>query len=153
MKIVSLMAFLLFMNLPVAFCPNIKTFNIPRYSPTIETPISTLNYMPLVKAVFYWETRGNLDTLSYNAKEQAYGGLQIRECRLRHFNKLTGKSYTLNDMYDFNKATEVFIYFATHNNHGKLIKSKSYEQVAKNWNGSGKMTETYWEAVKPLIKT
>jgi hypothetical protein len=144
------MVFLLFMNLPVAFCPNIKTIYIPTSSPIIRIPIYTASYDPLIDAIGRLETH-NCDTL-INIKEQAYGRLQIRQCRLDHFNKLTGMNYTLQDMFDFTNAKEVFLYFATHNNRGKLVKGKSYEQVAKNWNGSGPLTLNYWDAIQSLIK-
>jgi hypothetical protein len=119
-------------------------------SPIIRTPVYTASYEPLIKAIFRYESHN--DTLAYNPHEEAYGGLQIRPCRLKHFNKLTGSNYTLTDMYDFNKAKEVFLYFATHNGNGKLVKGKSYEQVAKNWNGSGPLTIKYWDEIQPLIK-
>ena len=144
------MVFLSFMNLPVAFCPNIKTFYIPTSSPIMRTPVYMTTYEPLIKAIFKYEANNN--TLAYNPNEEAYGGLQIRPCRLKDFNNLTGNSYTLQDMYNFDKAKEVFLYFATHNRKGRLIKGKPYEQVAKNWNGSGPLTIKYWEAIQPLIK-
>jgi hypothetical protein len=150
MKLFSIMVFLSFMNLPVAFCPNIKTFYIPTDSPIISKPIYTASYEPLIKAIFRYETHNNV--LAYNSVEEAYGGLQIRPCRLKHYNDLTGSNYTLQDMYDFNKAKEVFLYFATHDRKGRPVKGKSYEQVAKNWNGSGPMTIKYWEAIQPLIQ-
>ena len=116
------------------------------YIPKCERVISleALNYYPLVEAVFKWETRGSMDTLSYNAREGAYGGLQIRQCRIEHYNRLTGRNYTLEDMYDFEKAREVFLYFA---------KGKTFEQAAKSWNGSGPMTIKYWEGVKTYLAT
>jgi hypothetical protein len=138
------------MNLPLAFCPNIKTIYIATSSPIINKPIYISTYEPLIKAIFKYESHN--DTLAYNPNEEAYGGLQIRPCRLNHFNKLTGLNYTLIDMYNFDKAKEVFLYFATHNGRGRLVKNKSYEQVAKNWNGSGIMTIKYWDAIQPLIK-
>jgi hypothetical protein len=143
------MVFLSFMNLPVAFCPNIKTFYLVTSSPIISRPIYISDYNPLIKAIFRYETHN--DTLAHNLNEEAYGGLQIRKCRLDHFNNLTGSNYTLTDMYDFTKAKEVFLYFATHNGRGQVVKGKTYEQVAKNWNGSGPMTIKYWEAIQPLI--
>jgi hypothetical protein len=60
-------------------------------------------------------------------------------------------NYTLEDMFNFTKAKEVFLYFATHNNKGKVVHGKSYEQVAKNWNGSGPLTVRYWTAIQDLI--
>ena len=151
MKRLQIMTAFLFMNLPVAFCPNIKTLYVAESRPIIHIPKieCTTDYDLLIKAIFHYESGFN--TLAYNAEEDAVGGLQIRQCRLDHFNKLTNKGYTLQDMYDFNKAKEVFLYFATHNYNGKSVKGKTYEQVAKNWNGSGPLTECYWEQVKQLL--
>jgi hypothetical protein len=100
-------------------------------------------YEPLIQAIFTWETRGSMDTLAYNPKEGATGGLQIRQCRVDHYNTITGKNYTLKDMYDFNKAREVFLLFA---------QGKTFEQAAKSWNGSGPLTIKYWEAVSAILK-
>jgi hypothetical protein len=141
----------LFMNLSLAFCPNIKILYIPSHTPINYVPKAelTTDYDQLIKAIFHYESGFN--TLAYNPNEDAVGGLQIRQCRVDHFNKLTNKGYTLEDMYDFDKAKEVFLYFATHNYNGQPVKGKPYEQVAKNWNGSGPMTECYWERVKQLL--
>jgi len=114
-----------------------------KYKPiTIEfvQPIIKNTYEPLIEAIFQHESGNN--TLAYNALENAVGGLQIRQCRVDHYNKLTGKNYTLTDMYDFNIAKEVFLYFA---------EGKSFEQAAKKWNGSGPMTEVYWESIKAIL--
>ena len=155
MKYLSTLVFLFFMNAPLAFCPNLKTtFYIAEASPIIRIPITKVpiymsDYNSLINAIGHFETH-NCDTL-INVKEQAYGRLQIRQCRLDHYNKLTGNSYTLKDMFDFDKAKEVFLYFATHNGMGKPVKGKTYEQVAKNWNGSGPLTISYWDAIQKLI--
>ena len=151
MKIIPIAVLLFFMNLQVAFCPNNNILTIPASSPISEVPMLISNYSTLIDAIFQHESGRN--TEAYNAKENAVGGLQIRQCRLDHYNKLTGNNYTLNDMYNFEKAREVFIYFTNHDNSGKRIRNKSYEQAAKNWNGSGPMTELYWSSIKPLIHT
>lgn len=118
----------------------------------IEKPIKLSDkFEPLAKAVFHWETRGSMDTLSYNHREQAYGAFQIRPCRLEHYNRLTGKNYTLKDMYDYEKAKEVFIYFAIHDRRGRLTENRSLETVAKEWNGSGPMTIEYWKNVQEIL--
>ena len=97
-------------------------------------------YSSLIEALFKLESNRNI--YAYNKSENAVGGLQIRQCRIEHYNKLTGKNYTLNDMYDFEKSKEVFLYFA---------KGKTYEQAAKSWNGSGPKTIKYWDAIKVLL--
>ena len=98
------------------------------------------NYDTLIAAISKYESN-NVDS-AINQKEQAYGRLQIRQCRVDHYNTLTGKNYTLKDMFDFSKAREVFLYFA---------EGKTYEHAAKDWNGSGALTITYWECIKNLL--
>lgn len=155
MKYIPIMALLFFMNLQLAYCPNLNEIEKPFYiaisSPIIKAPVYTADYAPLIDAIFTFET--HRDTLAINKIEQAFGGLQIRQCRIDHFNKLTGKNYTLTDMYDFTKAKEVFLYFTNHNSRGKLITPKSYEQAARNWNGSGDKTIAYWKAIEHLMQT
>lgn len=112
-------------------------------SPIINT-ISLISdqYESLVKAIVSVESNGN--PLAYNKAEGAVGAFQIRQCRIKHYNKLTGKNYTHEDMYDFDKAKEVFLYFAA---------GKSFEQAAKNWNGSGPMTINYWKKVQKALNS
>ena len=86
-----------------------------------------------------------LDTLAYNPEEKATGYFQIRPIRLADYNKRTGKNYKLEDMYDFDVAKEVFMYYAD------LIGHDDFETIAKRWNGSGSMTIKYWEKVKSYL--
>lgn len=121
----------------LTYAPSSSTFFIADVAPIVKN-----HYDPLVHAVWAWETRGSFDLMSYNVKEEATGPLQIRPCRLEHYNRLTGKEYILNDMYNFEIAREVFLYFA---------KGKSFEQAAKDWNGSGPMTIDYWKGVTTYL--
>jgi hypothetical protein len=97
----------------------------------------------LLKAVSTVESNG--DNYAVNEKEGAYGALQIRQCRLDHFFQLTGKRYTLTDMFDYEKAKEVFLYFAD------MFGPYQMEKAAKRWNGSGPMVEIYWNKVKQYL--
>lgn len=106
-------------------------------------------YSPLIDAMYMHESKRN--TFAFNPKEDAHGGLQIRPCRLEHYNKLTNSTYTLEDCYNFEISKKIFLYFCNHDGSGKLIPWKTWEQAAKDWNGSGAMTLTYWEKVKQLI--
>jgi hypothetical protein len=139
------MLFFCFMSL-VSFAPDIKVTYISKSEPIVVTELS--NYDSLINAISKYESNNN-DTIvnrrfipGTSEREMATGRLQIRSCRVEHYNKLTGKNYTLNDMCDFRKAREVFLYFA---------KGKTYEQAAKSWNGSGPLTVIYWEKIKALI--
>lgn len=134
----TLIMFLFVFNIVTSlFAPSTNTMFIPTADVIYY---KETNYDVLVDAIFKYES--NCNPFAYNALENAVGGLQIRQCRIEHYNHLTGKNYTLAEMYDFQKAREVFLYFA---------KGKTYEQAAKSWNGSGPMTITYWEKVKKLL--
>jgi len=97
-------------------------------------------YEPLINAIVKVESNGN--TYAYNALEDAIGAFQIRPCRIKHYNKLNGTSYKHKDCYNYNLAKKIFLFFA---------EGKSYEQAAKDWNGSGPKTITYWKKVKQFI--
>lgn len=110
------------------------------YQFTILTNPQFRIYYPLIKAIVYVESRGN--DSAFNEKEGAKGRYQIRACRIQEFNKLTGKDYNHNEMFDKWKSTEVFLYY---------LKDRDYETVARCWNGgeSGRKTATdgYWKLV------
>lgn len=113
--------------------------NMTREVLLIFAPIKP--YQQLLEAMIQVESNGNL--LAYNAEEQAIGCLQIRQCRVEHFNQLSGKNYTLNDMYDYNKSVEVFTLFA--------YRLQDKELIARRWNGSGPMTDMYWNKVQRYL--
>lgn len=141
MRKLLLVIFLLSFHI-FSYAPPTNTMYITT-SPIINT-ISLISdqYESLVKAIVSVESNGN--PLAYNKAEGAVGAFQIRQCRIKHYNKLTGKNYTHEDMYDFDKAKEVFLYFAA---------GKSFEQAAKNWNGSGPMTINYWKKVQKALNS
>jgi hypothetical protein len=155
MKFLPLAVFLLLAPLQLSYCPTHKTVYIEASKPIVRIPKIVVNYNALIDAIYQYESGRNPNAYHMERDGQpSIGGLQIRQCRVDHYNRLTGKNYTLNDMYDLNKAIEVFRYFTNHNGQGKLIAYKSYEQAAKDWNGGGSMTITYWErGIKPLLQT
>jgi hypothetical protein len=83
-----------------------------------------------------------LDTLALNPSEQAYGYFQVRQVRLDDYYKRTGIKYSLSDMYDYEKAERVFMYYATRIGH------RNPGRIAREWNGSGPKTWDYWNKVK-----
>ena len=97
-------------------------------------------YAPLIKAITWVETKNGL--FLYNPEEQATGYFQIRPIRLQDYNSRTGKMYTMNDLYDYNISKEIFLYYT---------QGRSYERVAKSWNGSGPKTIDYWKKVKAVL--
>ena len=94
-------------------------------------------YDKLIDAVVKVESGG--DVYAFNASEGAVGAFQVRQCRIDHYNYLTGSKMSLADMYDYDKAKQVFLFFAV---------GKSFERASKEWNGSGYMTEIYWRKIK-----
>jgi hypothetical protein len=124
------------------------------FSTTLLAPnVPTTLYIEETKSINAWEKyesladavylhESNRNPLAYNKLEDAVGGFQIRECRLKHYNRLTGCNYTHEDMYDYNIARKVFLYFAV---------GQTFEQAAKSWNGSGPLTIKYWDAVKAIL--
>lgn len=120
-----------------ALAPNTNTISIPE--------AEEINpYRDLISAIGWVECQ--YDTLAYNPEEEATGYFQIRPIRVEHYNRLTGNNYTLEEMYEYDKAERVFLYFA------EKIGPYDLERIAKNWNGSGPKTIEYWKRVKTLIK-
>ena len=50
----------------------------------------------------------------------------------------------MKDLYDYNISEEIFLYYAT-------CIGFDLETIAKNWNGSGPKTITYWKKVKQYL--
>lgn len=94
-------------------------------------------YDALIKAIVWVESRNGIYV--FNPKENAVGWFQIRQCRVDHYNRLTGNNYSLKDCYDYDLSREIFLLFA---------KGKDFETAARNWNGSGEKTIEYWNKVK-----
>jgi len=97
----------------------------------------------LWKAVCIVESNNNpLAVGDKHLKNHSYGISQIRESRLKEFNKLAGKSYTVNDLFNPDVSQEIFYYYAV----------GSYEEIARRWNGgingmNKKSTENYWKLI------
>ena len=108
----------------------------------IEESIPISSYDALIRAVVAVESKGNI--YAYNEKEQATGAFQIRPIRLSHYNHDTGNNYTLNDMYNYDIAKEVFLYFARK-------QGNNFEMIARSWNGRGSKTIEYWNKVKAKL--
>jgi hypothetical protein len=88
---------------------------------------------------------GNCDTLAYNPIENAVGYFQIRPIRLKDYNKRNGSNYKLKDMYKFEIAVKIFIYYAD------LIGLENQDLVIRSWNGSGPKTYQYLKKVKEYL--
>jgi len=127
--------FMLVTTLP-ALAPESNLTLIPRFS-------GINPYFSLLYAVGMVETQGN--TLAYNNFENAAGIFQIRQVRVDDYNRRTGSSYSLADVFDYAISEKIFMYFAS------VIGPYHLEKIAKAWNGSGPMTERYWERVKKYL--
>jgi hypothetical protein len=108
----------------------------------IAIPKEINAYDPLIRAITTVESMNG--KYVYNEKENAVGWFQIRQVRIDDFNNRTGKAYTLADCYDYEISKEVFLFFC---------QGRDFESVAKSWNGSGPMTEIYWQKIKNKLKT
>jgi hypothetical protein len=130
-----------------AVAPPSGTIFIPEATPIIYHDAGS--YRPLIEALMHWES--GHDPFALNRKEDAYGAFQIRAGKLEDYNKANGTNYILTDCYNLELSKKIFLYFTNHTLSGKPIPQKSWEHAAKDWNGSGPMTITYWEEVKKRI--
>jgi hypothetical protein len=129
---VVLVTVLLLLSLK-ALAPNRASFLVVASEPVKP-------YKRLIHAIGMVETK--CDTLAYNPVEQAVGYFQIRPIRLEDYNKRTGSSYKMKDMYNYKIAEKIFLYYATR------IGPYDFEKISRNWNGSGRKTYYYWNRVK-----
>jgi hypothetical protein len=131
---------LLFALMPLAAkCP-------PDYCLPIKRAEGIKPYWRVYQAVRQVESSCN--PFAYNPTEGAVGELQIRKCRVDHYNNLTGKNYTLVDCYDPEISKEIFMYFAE--------KLKDSERICREWNGGAlgrykPSTEIYWRKIQKLL--
>jgi hypothetical protein len=108
-----------------------------------EPPCNPFKTLSL--AVGIVESKNN--PMAYNARERAYGIYQIRDGMLTDFNKATGRSYTLTDMYDISLSNKVFMW------HCMKYHPTEIETIVRTWNGGPKgnvkeSTKKYFEEVK-----
>jgi hypothetical protein len=106
----------------------------------IEVSEPVDGYKRLIDAIVMVESSG--DRLAINALEEAYGAFQIRPIRLLDYYQRTGKRYTTEDCFSFEVSKEIFLYYALNMGY------PDDQAIARNWNGSGRMTLVYWEKVK-----
>jgi hypothetical protein len=100
-------------------------------------------YKKLVFAIGMVETKGN--NLAFNPLENAAGCFQIRPIRLIEYNKRTGSTYTRKDLFNYATSEKIFLYFADQ------IGPYNFEQIARKWNGSGRLTTSYWNRIKQYL--
>jgi hypothetical protein len=100
-------------------------------------------FKKLILATGLVESKG--DTLAYNPIEEAVGYFQIRPIRLQDYNNRTGSKYKMTDMFDYYISEKIYLYYAGKESPYDL------EKIARNWNGSGSMTDSYWKSIKKLL--
>ena len=130
---------MLIIILPLA----LKSFAPEHRTIILTSAIKEQPYEAIFKAVCV--TESNFDADAYNSKENAVGIAQIRSIRIRDYNQRTGDNFTLSQMFDPDKAKIVFMYYAC------KFHPSDYEKIARSWNGSGPMTEIYWNKVKVML--
>jgi hypothetical protein len=100
-------------------------------------------YRKLMDAIGYVETMNN--PFAYNPIEQATGIFQIRPIRLEDYNRRTGNTYKMKDLFDPEVSEKIFLYFADQ------IGPYNFELIARKWNGSGHMTTYYWNRIREYL--
>jgi hypothetical protein len=134
-KKIILLKLLLFIS-PLAFAPDYESATLISSQPV--KPFDKLIY-----AIGMTETK--CDTFAFNIVEKAVGYFQIRPIRVEDYNKRTGSNYKLYDMFNYEIAEKVFLYYAVQ------IGPYNFERIARNWNGSGPRTQHYWNRVKVFL--
>jgi len=127
---------LLIMIFVVCKAPEWKTLWVQE-----EQPVRP--YEKLCVAVSWYESKHG--EFVYNPLEEAVGWFQIRQCRVDHYNQLTGFNYKLEDFYDYTLSKEMFLFFADR------FGPYDLKRIACAWNGSGPMTEDYWKEVQKYL--
>ncbi len=132
----SILLIFLFTPAPLLYAPESHTVAVGE-----PKPINP--YQPLIEAISLVES--SLNPFAINKDEQAYGLLQIRQCKLDDFNKANGTDLILTDMFNALLSARVFMW------HCLKYDNHNFETIAKSWNGSGPKTEVYWEKVKEQL--
>jgi hypothetical protein len=151
MKIIPFAALMFCANLHLAYCPSNSVMYLPKSLPITKVLEAKSNYDPLIDAIFTFESSRN--TNAHNDISGATGGLQITQILLDEYNSLNGKNYKLEEMYNFDKSKEVFLYYTNHDHWGNRVKPKSWEQMSKEWWGTDRLTEAYWGYIKEALNT
>jgi hypothetical protein len=105
------------------------------------------------KSIFYAVAmvESSMNPNAYNRAENAVGIVQIREIRIRDYNKRANKNYKLTDCYDPEISRIVFMYYA------REIGWRNQEKLIRCWNGGPqgmkiKQTKIYYNKVLLTLK-
>jgi hypothetical protein len=136
LKKLEIICFILLSFSVRASAPDWKALTVYSFPP--EEP-----YKKLITAIGMIETK--CDTFAFNPIEDATGFFQIRPIRLLDYNKRTGETLSRQDLFNYEISERIFLYYA------HQIGPYKFDQIARNWNGSGQRTFAYWESVKKLL--
>ena len=108
-----------------------------------------MNLLIVILACIQVESGGN--TEAWNAREEAFGCLQIRQACITDLNSRYGTNYKLKDFKSKSLSKWAFIHY------GRMYGAVTPEQYARIWNGgpkgmSKKSTLKYWQKVKNKLK-
>jgi hypothetical protein len=98
-------------------------------------------YYPMFTAVATVETQGN--AFKVNILEGAYGILQIRQCMLNDYNRITKSNYSLRDCFSVPVSRRIFYWHC--------CRYRDIETAARRWNGRGRQTDIYWQKIKQAL--
>lgn len=105
----------------------------------------------LFLAIYGVESRYTHDTI--NTRENAYGGLQIRQILLDDYYQWTGIRITLEQTLNLSVAKSIFMFYAE-----LYGDSKDLQRISRKWNGGAKgmqkeSTKAYWIKIQHEIET
>ncbi len=98
----------------------------------------------LIHAIGMVETKH--DTLAFNPLEDAVGYFQIRPIRLQDYNFRTGSHYKMKDLFNYRISEKIFLFYASE------MGPYHFEEIAKKWNGSGKLLFNTGKEYKIIFK-
>ena len=139
----------LFMILIFAGLPGLAT-NPPQKNIYLPTGRILKPYEAICRAVAVYES--NNDSMRLNRKEMAFGLYQIRQPMLTEFNRSTGKTYVLQEMFNKNKSKEVLLW------HASQFRPDEVEKISRTWNGGRRgmrkaSTKKYFEKINIILES
>ena len=135
MKTLTAILLLLFVSARL-LAPNYPALYVERSEPVKP-------FESIWKAVCIVESNGN--PLAWNEEENSIGIVQIRECKVADYNRLTGSNIKHEDCYSVAVSKAIFMWHM--DNYGAY----RIDEGIRRWNGSGKQTDIYLEKVKQIL--
>ena len=112
----------------------------------VIAPVPIQPYEDIWKAVCKVETNHDQFAVGdLHLKDKSYGIAQIRQIRLDSYNRQTGSTLKIADVYDPLISKKVFMYYAD------KIGPYEKDKIIRSWNGSGKQTYVYLKKVNKVL--